>query len=926
MRIILDTDAMAEVDDQNAIAYALFSGNHFEVEGITVNRGSDYPERTERRPYFGAVSIDDHFREAVNVARMCDSRHVPVLKGPAGNYRQLKGNINNSTFDGSDAVNFIIERAHAPSDRPLIIYACGNLTNVALALLKDPTIAPKIELWWLGTEWPQNHACNNHAGDLDAVDAILANPENVPFNIIPWPHLGVTFSEIEDRMTGRGPQVSPAVPGLRGEGPDFTRFGDYSVHLFDRFVGARQKERGRSLLDVLGLAVVKSNVGKFTPYEMGAPSFVVEDESETGSQAHRYPGTWVENDHNPRRVTMWRHPDRDAVYNDFFSTINNYVLAGPASHAQEASQIHHREHNLLLDATLSGNMDSFNKGLRRFDGGECEPKFLVYDFKKQDVLGFSRWISHPTKKLVVKTDWYAYGVRKDADLGVVPENNAAYWMAEWKAPMSANFITLMGTYPDEPSQANTAWKVELRSNGTWRVHAEGVGGWYDRGQYFWGGRDQSPIQFDGLRVSLYSKDETTPLKNIHFRAQENRTWMVAFLPPIDARIAVTQQVPRAGQVVHFAGTPVFGTVQSWQWHYGDGTSATGQTVSHTFAKAGTYVVTLTLSGAGHTVNIVERVSIHPAIEAQITPLSGNVLEGNPLTFDASHSFGAIGAYQWDFGDGNTVTGKHVTKSFGKAGIYQVTLKVGNSTGSDSCSALVRVHTPATVSVPQVIVDSDVEEDDIYTIAYALCSEVDVLGMTAVHHGGEEPGAVNANYERIIKVIDLATQSGLPAARQPRVFLGADQPLIPPHSDNWRDTEPIVTEASEAILAAARGASPDNPVWVVPLGPLSNVACAILQSRREGWEADFRHQISPDRNAGWYDPTALAAVISMDANKHWFSNVEGVTVGDRYQNYRFASTTAPKSVRLITNIDANAMRNDIFETLNSRPTKLRESAD
>jgi hypothetical protein len=46
MRLIIDTDAMAEVDDQHALAYALFSGNHFEVEGITVNRGSDYPERT----------------------------------------------------------------------------------------------------------------------------------------------------------------------------------------------------------------------------------------------------------------------------------------------------------------------------------------------------------------------------------------------------------------------------------------------------------------------------------------------------------------------------------------------------------------------------------------------------------------------------------------------------------------------------------------------------------------------------------------------------------------------------------------------------------------------------------------------------------------------------------------------------------------
>ncbi|MBE0540044.1 MAG: PKD domain-containing protein [Verrucomicrobia bacterium] len=666
-----------------------------------------------------------------------------------------------------------------------------------------------------------------------------------------------------------------------------------------------------------------------------------------------------------------------------------------AEEAVSNSQIHHREHNLLLDATLSGNMDSFNKGLRRFDGGECQPKFLVYDFKKQDFLGFSRWVHHKHKRLASKTDWYAYGVAKDANLGVVPENKAAYWMAEWEAPVSTNFITLTGSYPDESSQANTAWKIELRSNGQWRVHAQGVGGWYDRGQYFWGGRNVKPIQFDALRVKLYSRDGTSSLSNIHFRAQENRTWMVAFLPAINARIAVTQQVPRAGQTVNFAGNQVFGKVQSWQWDFGDGKSATGQTVSHTFANPGTYDVTLTLSGAGQSVNIVERVTIHPAVEAQITPLPGSVLQGNAVIFDASHSYGAIGAYQWDFGDGSTATGKQVTKSFSKAGIYQVTLKVGNSTGSNSCSALVRVHTPATVNVPQVLLDSDVEEDDIYTIAYALYSELDVLGMTAVHHGGEDPGMVAENYERILHIIDLARQSGLPATRQPMAFRGADAPLIPPYSDNWHDTEPIVTEASEAILAAARGASPDNPVWVTALGPISNVACAILQAWREGWEAEFRQRIrvcwlgagnsstrvatwngrrdawaahivaqsgieflimpepvgiqlkwdrrdmkdrypkhplgdylyqsSPDRNAGWYDPTALAAVISIHANKDWFSNVEPVTVGGRYEDYRFASTTAPTNVRLIRNIDADAMRNDIFETLNGSPTKLRESA-
>jgi len=127
IRMIMDTDALAEVDDQHAIAYMLFSGDHFEVERITVNRGSDGGKSYHRK-----LGINDHFAEAVNVVKLCNAPHIPVLKGSAGNYQQLKGEIEKSTFDGSDAVDYIIQRAHAPSDRPLIIYACGNLTNVWL--------------------------------------------------------------------------------------------------------------------------------------------------------------------------------------------------------------------------------------------------------------------------------------------------------------------------------------------------------------------------------------------------------------------------------------------------------------------------------------------------------------------------------------------------------------------------------------------------------------------------------------------------------------------------------------------------------------------------------------------------------------------------------------------------------------------------
>ncbi len=56
------------------------------------------------------------------------------------------------------------------------------------------------------------------------------------------------------------------------------------------------------------------------------------------------------------------------------------------------------------------------------------------------------------------------------------------------------------------------------------------------------------------------------------------------------------------------------------------------------------------------------------------------------------------------------------------------------------------------------------------------------------------------------------------------------------------TEPIPIDASEAILAVAGGASLDNPVWIVPVGPGTNPASAILQARREGFELKGRIRI------------------------------------------------------------------------------------
>jgi hypothetical protein len=77
---------------------------------------------------------------------------------------------------------------------------------------------------------------------------------------------------------------------------------------------------------------------------------------------------------------------------------------------------------------------------------------------------------------------------------------------------------------------------------------------------------------------------------------------------------------------------------------------------------------------------------------------------------------------------------------------------------------------------------------------------------------------------------------------PPVFHGSRLPLQIPSSGKWQDTKPVKSEASEAILAAARGASPDNPVWVLPVGPCTNIANAILLAREEGLDLKSRIKI------------------------------------------------------------------------------------
>ena len=151
-----------------------------------------------------------------------------------------------------------------------------------------------------------------------------------------------------------------------------------------------------------------------------------------------------------------------------------------------------------------------------------------------------------------------------------------------------------------------------------------------------------------------------------------------------------------------ASTDPDGTIVAYDWTFGDGNTGTGVNPTNTYAAAGIYTVTLTVTDdGGLTDTATSTASIVAAPQDPIADPNGpyNGIEGQAVTFDGSGSFdpdgGNITAYDWDFGDGNTGTGMMPSHTYATAGTYPVTLTVVDDEGASSTPAT----TSATIEPP-----------------------------------------------------------------------------------------------------------------------------------------------------------------------------------------------------------------------------------
>lgn len=121
----------------------------------------------------------------------------------------------------------------------------------------------------------------------------------------------------------------------------------------------------------------------------------------------------------------------------------------------------------------------------------------------------------------------------------------------------------------------------------------------------------------------------------------------------------------------------------------------------------------------------------------------------------------------------------------------------------------------------VVLDSDAynEIDDQFAIAYLLKSK-DKLDTKAIYaapfHNSKSNGPADGmikSYDEIIKLLKLAKED-VP------VFKGSETYLLD-------ENTPVISDAAKDLAERAENYSPENPLYVVAIGAITNVASAIL---------------------------------------------------------------------------------------------------
>ena len=278
INVILDTDTYNECDDQFALSYMIKSQDIFNIEAITVAPYS-HKERNE-------TVISGREKSYNEILKICNWLEFDTTNKV---FKGAEDYICNGYKQDNEAVNKIIEIAL--KNNKTYIMAIGAITNVALAIKKEPKIIDKIEVIWLGGHslLQDNNLEFNFKQDVNAVRIVFES--KVKLTIIPCKNVA---------------------SNLRTSIYEFNHYlkdkSELCNYLIDRFYndGYHGIQERRVIWDISVIAYL-INKDWFTSNEISCPNIKDDTSYELTTNNHK--------------ITMINNIDVNKVYADLFKKL-----------------------------------------------------------------------------------------------------------------------------------------------------------------------------------------------------------------------------------------------------------------------------------------------------------------------------------------------------------------------------------------------------------------------------------------------------------------------------------------------------------------------------------------------------------------------------------------------------------------------------
>lgn len=287
VRVIVDADTANEIDDLFAIARALVAPE-FQIEGLT---SAHFTRST--------MSNDTVHRSQKMNEQLLDAMGLrSSIPHPVGADRSMPDAV---TAVDSPAARLIIERAHAggPNDK-LIVIALGACTNLASALLLDPSIEPKVIFAFIDGDYKDGKwgpGIFNWKNDISAVKVIMESE-------VEYFHMPARSVSVEMKLSKKD-----ADEHLKGKGGVW----DLLVDRWETFPRTANQQV-KVMWDVsLVEAILRPELAK--PVVVGAP--VIHD----AQTVEQFPD-------NNRRVTVYEAIDAEGMARDFWKAIDAGIAKG----------------------------------------------------------------------------------------------------------------------------------------------------------------------------------------------------------------------------------------------------------------------------------------------------------------------------------------------------------------------------------------------------------------------------------------------------------------------------------------------------------------------------------------------------------------------------------------------------------------------